>query len=115
MYRDTINNALKEAKIDNVLITTVTAFRIEVSIIVTTAEENTAEDLLQHKAIWELKLDLTQVRKNKKWYKIVLYELPTAIFNNKEGLKLLHTEVKVFNKELKLVTESVWLSTEENR
>ena len=115
VYRDIINNALKEAKIDNVLVTTVTAFRTEVSIVVTTAEENTAEDLLQHKAIWEPKLNLTQVRKNKKWHKMVLHELLTAIFNNKEGLKLLHTEVKLFNKELKLVTEPVWLSTEENR
>ena len=51
VYRDIINNALKEAKIDNVLVTTVTAFRTEVSIVVTTAEENTAEDLLQHRAI----------------------------------------------------------------
>ena len=115
VYRDTINNALKEAKIDNVLVATVAASRTGASIVVTTAEGNTAEDLLQHKAIWEAKLDLTQVRKNKKWHKIVLYELPTATFQNKEGLKLLKDEVELFNKELKLVTEPVWLSTEENR
>ena len=51
VYRDTINNALKEAKIDNVLVATVAASRTEASIVVTTAERNTAEDLLQHKAI----------------------------------------------------------------
>ena len=49
--RDTINNALKEVKIDNVLVATVTAFRTEASIVITTAEGNTAENLLQHKAI----------------------------------------------------------------
>ena len=72
-----------------------------------TAERNTAENLLQHKAIWEAKLDLTQVRKNKKWHKIVLHGLLTATFQNKEGLKLLKDEVELFNKELKLVTEPV--------
>ena len=98
-----------------VLVATVAAFRTEASMMVITAEGNTAENLLQHKAIWEVKLDLTQVRKNKKWHKIVLYKLSTATFQNKEGLKLLKNEVELFNKELKLVTEPVWLSTEENR
>ena len=51
IYRDTINNALKAAKIDNVLVATVTIFRTGASIVVTTAEENTAEDLLKHKAV----------------------------------------------------------------
>ena len=51
VYRDTINNALKAAKIDNVLIATVAIFRTDANIVVTTAEDNTAEDLLKHKAI----------------------------------------------------------------
>ena len=51
MYRDTINNALKAAKIDNVLVATVAIFKTGASIVVTTAEDNTAEDLLKHKVI----------------------------------------------------------------
>ena len=51
VYRDTINNALKAAKIDNVLVATVAIFRTDASIVVTTAEDNTAEDLLKHKVI----------------------------------------------------------------
>ena len=43
VYRDTINNALKAAKIDNVLIATVAIFRTDTNIVVTTAEDNTAE------------------------------------------------------------------------
>ena len=115
VYRDTINNVLKQAKISNVLIATVAVSRTEASIVVTTVEGNTAEDLLQHKVIWKSKLNLTQIRKNKKWHKIVLHELPTDTFQNKEGLKLLKDEVELFNKKLKLVSEPVWLSTEENR
>ena len=43
VYRDTINNALKAAKIDNVLVATVAIFRTDANIIVTTAEDNTAD------------------------------------------------------------------------
>ncbi|SLM33943.1 hypothetical protein LPUS_02573 [Lasallia pustulata] len=96
-YRNTINNALKQAKINNVLVSTVAVSRTGASIVVTTAEGNTAEDLLKHKAIWEPELDLAQIKKNNKWHKILLHGLPTAVFNTKD------------------VTKPVWLSTAENR
>ena len=51
LYRDTINNALKAVKIKNILIATVIIFRTETSIVMITAEENTAKDLLKHKTI----------------------------------------------------------------
>ena len=63
-------------------------FRTEVSIIIIIAEENSAKDLLKHKTIWELKLNLTQIKENKKWHKIILYELLTNIFQSKEDLKI---------------------------
>ena len=50
-YRDTVNNALKQANIKNVLIATATVSRSQNSIILTTAEDNTAEDLMKHKEI----------------------------------------------------------------
>ena len=114
-YRNAINKALKEAKINNVLVSTVTMSRTGNSIVVTAAEGNTAEDLLQHKAIWGAQLNLIQIRKNNKWHKMVLHKLPTAVFNTEEGLEMLQEEVELFNKGLKLVTKPVWLSTAENR
>ena len=45
----------------------------------------------------------------------MLYKLSTAVFNTAQGLKMLKEEVELFNKEIKLVTEPVWLSTEKNR
>ena len=116
-YRNAINNALKTAKVENVLVLTVTVSRTDASIVVTTVKENTAEDLLKHRAVWEsqLNLNLTQVRKNSKWHKIVLHKLSTAVFNTAQGLKMLKEEVELFNKGIKLVTEPVWLSTEKNR
>ena len=50
-YRTAINNALKIAKVENVLVSTVAVFRTDASIVVTTAEENTAEELLKHRAV----------------------------------------------------------------
>ncbi|SLM38799.1 hypothetical protein LPUS_09148 [Lasallia pustulata] len=108
-YRNTINNALKQAKINNVLVSTVAVSRTGASIVVTTAEGNTAEDLLKHKAIWELELDLAQIKKNNKWHKLLLHGLPTAVFNTKDGLEMLQEEVELFNKGIKLVTKPVWL------
>ena len=52
-YRNTINNTLKIIKVKNVLVLTVTVFRTDISIVVIIAEENTAEDLLKHRAVWE--------------------------------------------------------------
>ena len=82
-YRNAINNALKTVKVENVLVSTVAVFRTDASIVITIVEENTPEDLLKHRAVWELQLNLnlTQVRKNSKWHKIVLYKLFTAVFN----------------------------------
>ena len=57
-YRNTINNALKIAKVENVLVSTVAVSRTDVSIVVTTAEENTAKELLKHRAVWESQLNL---------------------------------------------------------
>ncbi|SLM41109.1 hypothetical protein LPUS_12025 [Lasallia pustulata] len=114
-YRNTINNALKQAKINNVLVLTVAVSRTDASIVVTTAEENTAEDLLKYKAIWEPELDLAQIKKNNKWHKILLHGLPTAVFNTKDGLEMLQEEVELFNKGIKLVTKPVWLSIAGNR
>ncbi len=48
--RNKINNALKTAKIDNVLVSTVAISQSEASIVFTTSE-GTAEDLLQHQDV----------------------------------------------------------------
>ena len=50
-YRNAINNALKTAKVENVLVSTVAVSRTGASIVVTTAEENTAKELLKHRAV----------------------------------------------------------------
>ena len=48
--RNKINNALKTAKIDNLLVATVAISQSEASIVFTTSE-GTAEDLLKHQHV----------------------------------------------------------------
>ena len=107
MYKNTINNTLKIVNIKYIQTATVTIFRSEASIVMITLEDNTVKELLKHKAIWKLKLNLAKIRKNNKWYKIVLYKLFIAVFNTEEELEILKEEIKLFNKELKLVIKSV--------
>ena len=49
--KNIIHNTLKVVKVENMLVLTVAVFRISVRIVVTTAEENTTEDLLKHRAV----------------------------------------------------------------
>jgi hypothetical protein len=60
--RNKINNALKTAKIDNVLVSTVAISQSEASIVFTTSE-GTAEDLLQHQDVWKSLFNFTEVKK----------------------------------------------------
>ena len=57
-YRNAINNALKTAKVENVLVSTVIVFRTDASIVVITVKGNTAEELLKHRAVWKSQLNL---------------------------------------------------------
>jgi len=112
--RNKINNALKTVKINNVLVSTVAISQSEASIVFTTSE-GTAEDLLQHQDVWKSLFDFTEVKKDEKWHKVVAHEIPTSIFNNKNGLNLVKDEIETFNKDLKLACLPVWLTSEEAR
>lgn len=99
--RNKVNNALKTAKIDNLLVSTVAISQSGASIVFTTSE-GTAEDLLKHQHVWNSLFDFTEIKKDEKWYKIVAHGIPTAIFNIKEGMQLVKDEVEIFNKDIKL-------------
>ena len=112
--RNKINNALKTAKIDNLLVATVAISQSGASIVFTTSE-GTAEDLLKHQHVWSLLFDFTEIKKDEKWYKIVAHGIPTAFFNIKEGMQLVKDEVETFNKDIKLAMLPHWLTSEEAR
>jgi len=110
--RNNINNALKSANL-NIMVVTVTMSQSKSNIVITTLSETTAEDLLKHQKIWQHVLDFTKVKKNEKWYKVVAHEISTAIFNIPNGMQLAKEEIETFNKDLKLACLSTWLTSEE--
>ena len=46
------------------------------------------------------------MKKNKKWFKVLVYKVKTEIFKDVEDMKLLWYEMLIFNKDLSLVTLS---------
>jgi len=109
-----VNNALKTAKIDNLLVATVAISQSEASIVFTTSE-GTAEDLLKHQHVWSSLFNFTEIKKDEKWYKIVAHGIPTVIFNIKEDMQLVKDEVETFNKDIKLAMLPHRLTSEEAR
>jgi len=63
--RNKVNNALKTAKIDNLLVATVAISQSEASIVFTTSE-GTAKDLLKHQHVWSSLFDFTEIKKKDK-------------------------------------------------
>jgi len=106
--RDSMNNALKKAKIDLIV-----EKRNNIALMI--SKKYIADVLLAQRAIWEHVFDVKSIKKDEKWHKIVIHSLKIEIFNTKTEMKNLKTELKFFNLELKLIINSIWLSKSENR
>jgi len=112
--RNAMNNALKNAKID-MTVATVAKTQKGNNIALTVSEKHTAEALLAQRAIWEHIFDVKSIKKDEKWYKIVIHSLETDIFNTENGMENLKTELESYNSGLKVITNPIWLSKSENR
>ena len=96
-YRDEVNNALKAAGILKPMVATVGISQSKQNIVITTTQDCTADQLLAKKPIWEGLFQLKEARKDDKWHKVVVHELPTEVFNNENGMEMLKQEVETFN------------------
>ncbi len=112
--RDSMNNALKKAKIDLRVVTIVKTLK-ENNIALTISKKYIADVLLAQRAIWKHVFDVKSIKKDEKWHKIVIHSLKTEIFNMKIEMKYLRIELEKYNSELKLIINSIWLSKGENR
>ncbi len=74
-----------------------------------------AKALLKQRNIWKHIFKVKSIKKNEKWYKIVIHSLKINIFNMKIEMKYLRIELKKYNSELKLIINSIWLSKGENK
>jgi hypothetical protein len=104
--RDSMNNALKKAKIDLVVVIIVKTQK-ENNIVLTISKKYIANVLLAQRAIWEHIFDVKSIKKDEKWHKIVIHSLETEIFNTKTEIKNLKTELESYNLELKLIINSI--------
>ncbi len=112
--RDSMNNALKKAKIDLRVVTIVKTLKKN-NIALMILKKYIADVLLAQRAIWEHVFDVKSIKKDEKWHKIVIHSLKIEIFNMKTEMKYLRTELEKYNPELKLIINSIWLSKDENR
>ncbi len=112
--RNAVNNALKKAKSD-IIVATVTKTQRDNNIALMISEKYIAKALLKQKDIWEHIFKVKSIKKNEKWYKIVIHSLKINIFNMKIEIKYLRIKLEKYNSELKLIINSIWLSKGENK
>ncbi len=112
--RDSMNNALKKAKID-LIVATIVKTQKKNNIALMILKKYIADVLLAQRAIWKHVFDVKSIKKDEKWHKIVIHSLKIEIFNTKTEIKNLKTELESYNLELKLIINSIWLSKSENR
>ncbi len=55
------------------------------------------------------------MEKSVEWSKLVIHEIPIAPFSMDNELYLLKEEIETFNPEIKLLKNSRWLSSKENK
>jgi len=112
--RKAVNSALKKAKSD-IKVVTVTKTQRDNNIALMISEKYIAKALLKQRDIWEHIFEVKSIKKNEKWYKIVIHSLKINIFNMKIEMKYLRIELEKYNSELKLIINSIWLSKDENK
>ena len=91
--RNAVNNALKKAKFD-IIVATVTKTQRDNNIALMISEKYITKALLEQRDIWKHIFEVKSIKKNEKWYKIVIHSLKIDIFNMKIEIKYLRIKLK---------------------
>ena len=95
-----INSAFKTKGIVNPVISTI-SLSIKGNIIVNTTPKFNADFLIEKQAIIKGVLPLIiSLQKGEPWYKVIIYSLPIRDFDTPEGIDLVVSEIRTFNKGL---------------
>ena len=114
ILRNKINDKFfTEANIDQSVIATAIKSFTSQSIILTTMSDFSADFLLQKKTIWEdiFSSKTQNIEKDRQWSKVVVHEISIRSFSMNKDLSLLKDKIKTFNSDLKLLKNSIWLSS----
>ena len=113
--RDLINNAFKNNGIEKPVISTV-SLSIKGNIVVYTTPEFNADFLIEKKAIIKGVLPLVKdLQKGEPWHKVIIHNLPIQEFNTSDGMDLVISEIRTFNKGLFPIGQPYWLTSPEVR
>ena len=107
LLRNQINSLFKDAKL-TIVVNTVEKSKTGQKIVLTTSPDNTAEDLLNNKSIWEHLFDPRTVRKDESWFKVVAHGVNIATFD--ENMQYLQDEIQKFNSNMQLCDVPRWLA-----
>ena len=112
--RDLMNNTMKKAKID-LIVVMIVKMQKKNNIVLMILKKYTADVLLAQRAIWKHVFDIKSIKKDEKWHKIVIHTLKIEIFNMKTEMKNLKIKLELYNFKLKLIINFIWLLKSENR
>ena len=107
LLRNQINSLFKDAKL-TIVVNTVEKSKTGQNIVLTTSPDNTAEDLLNNKSIWEHLFDPRTVRKDESWFKVIAHGVNIATFD--ENMQYLQDEIQKFNSNMQLCDVPRWLA-----
>jgi hypothetical protein len=112
--RNAINTAFANKGIKDPVVASVTK-TLSNNLVVTTTSLFSASFLLEKQAIWQHTLSFKSAQKDEPWHKVVLNGIPTADFNTPNGMELIISEIKTFNKGFTPIGTPYWLTSAEKR
>src|ERR1700709_2573046 len=113
--RNLLNSAFNKNGIQGLVVSTV-SLSIRGNIVVNTTLEFNSEFLLQNKTIIKGVFPfLTSLKKGESWYKVAIYNISIRDFNIEEGMDLIVSEIKTFNKGLSPIGRLYWATKKEYR
>src|ERR1700709_2094088 len=113
--RNLLNSAFNKKGIQGLVISTV-SLSIRGNIVVNTTPEFNSEFLLQNETIIKGVFPfLTSLKKGESWYKVAIHGIPIRDFNTEEGMDLIISEIKTFNKGLSPIGRLYWATKKEYR
>jgi hypothetical protein len=113
--RNLINSAFNKKGIQGQVITTA-SLSLRGNIIVNTTPEFNSDFLVENEAtIKGVFPYLVGLKKGEPWYKVAIHNIPFREFDNKEGMDLILSEIKTFNKGLTPIGRPYWATPKEKR
>ena len=118
--RNTINNALTKANAPKHILVLSVTYNGQGNMILTTKEGCLAEEILAYEAsinqaIGTLDPEVTSIRKDTKWAKIIVHGISTVTYkDSQQGMVDLKHEIETFNNSATLVTAPRWLASSQS-